>query len=250
MGKGSFLGIGKTVKGCTIGKGVFHTPVEPGILSGPFGKGAYQGPGQEFLESQGRISTNYGQGLLIPGEHGLSPEIFQHKDIQNPFKKSMGSGKSPGPGVLPGNPACFIDNIRMTNPVQNGMGHKAQGIGSQGANPLFPPEKPDIPFIRRRVREARLEERRGKHPIPPAVEQGAVFQGYRPGRLVMIKNIRPLTAQGKGGFIINSDLFRSLAGYNSKTLTYTPVYPGYDVFPKKGMQNLGGHIVNISPPQI
>jgi hypothetical protein len=137
----------------------------------------------------------------------------------------------------------------MAKPVQKSMGHKAQGIGPQHANPLLPPAGPDILLIRRRVREAHLKERRGKGPIAPAVEQGAVFQGYRPGPLVMIKNIRPLAAQGKGGLIIKAELFQSLAGHNAKILAYAPVYPGYHVFPKKGMQNLGGHIVNIPPPQ-
>jgi hypothetical protein len=129
------------------------------------------------------------------------------------------------------------------------MGHKAQGIGPQGANPLPPPVRPDILPLRRRVREAHLEERRGKHAIRAAVKQGAVFQGYRPGLLVMVKNIRPLATQGKGGFIMKADLFQGLAGFNSKILDYTPVYPGYHVFPEKGMQNLGGHIVNILPPR-
>jgi hypothetical protein len=77
------------------------------------------------------------------------------------------------------------------------------------------------------------------------MEQGAVFQGRGPGRLVMIKDIRPLTTQGKGGLIGKADLFQGLIGYDPKAPAYPAVYPDYHIFPKKGVQNLGGHIINI-----
>jgi hypothetical protein len=244
-GKGCFSGIGKTVKGSAIGKGIFHTQTEPGILPCPFGKGAYQGPGQEFLEPQGRIRTDRRQSFLIPGGNRLPPQLFQHKYIQKPFKKGMGFGKPPGSGIPPGNPACLIDYVGMAKPVQKGVGHKTQGIGPQRVNPLLPPVEPDILLIRRRVRKPHFEKGRGKHSIPPAVKQGAIFQSRRTGRLVMIKDIRPLTPQDKGGLVGKPDFFQGLVGHHTETPAYTPVYPAYYIFPKKGMQNLGGHIINI-----
>jgi hypothetical protein len=62
----------------------------------------------------------------------------------------------------------------------------------------------------------------------------------------MVKDVRPLASYCKSLAVSKADLFQGPVGHNPKTGSQAAVDFSYYIFPEKGMENLGRHILSIA----